>query len=136
MYLYLFQESFLDFIYLLTIFKALLERNVRGEEKRKIKTQKLSMSRSKLSGKDFAPRRSFLVKAHDNKCMKASLAVVSNFHKRDPHHSIQIRTVSSQPLLSQGLSQHGCQECLAPAEFLDSNVWHPHILAILLHKVV
>ena len=25
---------------------------------------------------------------------------------------------------------------LAPAEFLDSNVWHPLILAILLHNVV
>ena len=36
----------------------------------------------------------------------------------------------------QGLSQHGCQGCLALAEFLDSNVWHPRILAILLHTVV
>ena len=37
---------------------------------------------------------------------------------------------------SQGLSYYGCQGCLAPAEFLDSNVWHPLILAILLHNVV
>ena len=35
-------------------------------------------------------------------------------------------------LLIQGLSEHGCLGCLAPEEFLDSNVWHPLILAILL----
>ena len=29
-----------------------------------------------------------------------------------------------------------CQGCLAPTEFLDSNVWHTRILAILPHNVV
>ena len=33
----------------------------------------------------------------------------------------------------QGFSQHGCQGCLAPIEFLDSDVWHPLILATLLN---
>ena len=32
------------------------------------------------------------------------------------------------------VSQHGCQGCLAPTEFLDSNVWHLLILVILLHN--
>ena len=36
----------------------------------------------------------------------------------------------------QGLGYYGCHECLAPAEFLESTVWHPLILAIILHNVV
>ena len=35
--------------------------------------------------------------------------------------------------VGQGLSQHGC---LAPMEVLDSIVWYPLILAILLYNVV
>ena len=36
----------------------------------------------------------------------------------------------------QGLSLHRCHGFLAPAKFLDSSVWHPRILSILLHSVV
>ena len=44
--------------------------------------------------------------------------------------------VWSNPDIASSGIERGCQGCLVPAEFLDSTVWHPLILAILLHNVV
>ena len=42
-----------------------------------------------------------------------------------PRYFADLQQQGSSNLHNQGLSWHGCQGCLAPAEFLDSNVWHP-----------
>ena len=58
--------------------------------------------------------------------------VIIYLWKRESEQSL---VWSGDKALETGGAGHGCQGCLAPAEFLYSNVWHPLILAILLHNV-
>ena len=58
--------------------------------------------------------------------------VIIYLWKRESEQSL---VWSGDKALETGGAGHGCQGCLAPAEFLYSNVWHPLILAISIQYV-